>query len=1014
MPTLDALLEKTLASVFQPRPLPQSTYRLQFHAGFTFHDAGAIVPYLRDLGITHAYASPYLKAKSGSMHGYDVVDYQQLNPELGSEADFQAWVDALRAHGMGHILDMVPNHMGVATNDNAWWNDVLENGPASAYASYFDIDWHGSSRPELQNRLLLPVLGSPYAEVLEKGQLQLAFEDGCFALHYYERRFPIDPSTYECILRCRLDELEHALGLQHPAILEYQSILTAIDHLPSSTECDVAKITERRREKEIIKRRLRTLTDQEPPVRQFIEQNVKLFNGTPSDPRSFDRLDDLLNRQCYRLAYWHVASDEINYRRFFDVNELAALSMGREEVFEATHARVLRLLAERKLDGLRIDHPDGLYDPAQYFSRLQCHYLLACARKKLRAESHSSESDWPQLQRLLTQRLDRLSADATPAPARWPLYVVAEKILASEELLPDTWAVSGTSGYDFLSMVNGLFVDSSNEPQFTRFYQDWVQDSADYADLAYQKKRLILQISLASELHMLTHRLDRLAQQDRHWRDFTFTGLHHALREVIACFPVYRCYACGQAVTDTDRQHIELAIEQAIQRNPKTDPSIFHFIRDVLLLREPAEAPEQLRQQQRRFVGKFQQLTAPVTAKGLEDTAFYVYNRLVSLNEVGGDPSQFGVSPERLHHYFRERQAKWPYSLSALSTHDTKRSEDVRARLNVLSELPEQWQQRVLRWSEMNQPHRQQVSNRVAPHPNEEYLLYQTLLGAWPLEPCSREDYGTFVQRIQAYMLKALREAKVHTRWTDPDSAYESAIQQFIARILDEPSGSAFLSDFKPFQRQISYFGLLNSLSQTLIRLAAPGVPDTYQGTESWNLSLVDPDNRRPVDYPSLSRMLQELKSQTQAAGQDRRKLVRSLLANLEDSRLKLFLTWQALHCRQRHAELFTIGDYIPLDAIGPRQSNLFAFARHRDEQWALVVVPRLFTCLTPGPQALPLGHETWREMMLRLPREMAKVRSRNVLTGEELVVKDDRGQLGVELATVFSTCPVALFTTVS
>jgi (1->4)-alpha-D-glucan 1-alpha-D-glucosylmutase len=706
--------------------------------------------------------------------------------------------------------------------------------------------------------------------------------------------------------------------------------------------------------------------------------DVESFNGTPGDPRSFDRLDDLLTRQHYRLAYWRVAPDEINYRRFFDVNDLAALAMEREEVFEAAHALTLRLLAEGKVGGLRIDHPDGLYDPKQYFHRLQQHYLLACAR-------HGYEGkEWDAVRPALLERIDR-HLSQTP-PGDLPLYVVAEKILAIDEPPPLAWATHGTSGYDFLIMANGLFVDTGNEEVFTRLYRDFTGEATPFEDLAYEKKRLILRISLASELHMLAHRLDRLARRYRGWRDFTLTGLTEALREVIACFPVYRSYvSAADGVNEVDANRIEFAVEEAIRRNPRTEPAVFHFVRDALLQRYPDTFGEEDRAAQLAFAGKFQQVTSPATAKGIEDTAFYVYNRLVSLNEVGGEPGRFGVPPEALHRYLADRQKLCPHALSAMSTHDTKRSEDVRARLNVLSEIPDEWGERVRLWSSLNAAHRATIDGAPAPHPNDEYLIYQTLVGAWPLEPATAGEVDGFVERVQAYLRKAMREAKVSTSWTDPNEAYESAVLEFVATVSRDPR---FLDDFRPFHRRISQLGLLNSLSQTLLRLTAPGVPDTYQGCELWDFSLVDPDNRRPIDYAKRAAALRQLAAPVDPA---------DLLASMPDGRIKMYVTRQVLRLRREEPGLFTSGEYLPVSATGTRASNVFAFERRLGRRRALVVVPRLLAGLTRD-RLLPLG-DVWGDTVV--PASAVGPGLRNVFTGEEI-----SGQL----AKVFGRFPVALF----
>ncbi|HJT77308.1 MAG TPA: malto-oligosyltrehalose synthase, partial [Gemmataceae bacterium] len=612
--------------------------------------------------------------------------------------------------------------------------------------------------------------------------------------------------------------------------------------------------------------------------------------------------------------------------------------------------------------------------------------------------------DWNEVEGPLRERFAAGGLLLGDGPLRWPLYVVAEKILGANESLVESWAVYGTSGYDFVNQVNGLFVDRAAERAFTRLYQEWIQDGTSFQEVVYRKKFLILQTSLASELYMLAHQLDRLAQKSRRSRDFTFNTLRHGLREVIACFPVYRSYIAGEGPHEADRRYVETAIRRATARNPLMSRALFRFIRGMLLLEAPESFSAEDRAEQRRFAGKFQQVTAPVTAKGVEDTAFYVYNRLLSLNEVGGDPGRFGVRPEALHAYDRQRQERWPYALSPLSTHDTKRSEDVRARLNVLSELPEEWRAGLERWSHLNEPHRQTVDEEPVPGPNEEYLLYQTLLGAWPLEPYTAEEYGQFIERIQAYMEKALHEAKVHTSWINPNAEYDAAVRDFVGRILNEETGRPFLDDFRPFRQRVSQYGLYNSLAQTLLKVACPGVPDTYQGTELWDFSLVDPDNRRPVDYERRRRMLSEL----QAADGDRRELARGLVAAKEDGRVKLYVTYQALHCRRDHPGLFSAGEYLPLNATGARAEHLFAFARRAGEQWAVVAVPRLLTRLVPDVGRPPLGAEVWQDTRLLLPGVDPGARWRNFFTGEGLAAAEQQG-LSLAAADIFAHFPVAL-----
>ncbi len=1036
-PVIKALLDQTAQELVRRQRFPEATYRLQFHAGFTFRDAVQIVPYLHDLGITHCYASPYLKARPGSRHGYDITNHQVLNPEIGTEADYDALISALHAHDMGQILDTVPNHMGIVGNENEWWNDILENGPASPYAGFFDIGWHSSPRPELQGKILIPILGDPYGKVLEAQQLRLAYADGAFSLYYFDHRFPIAPCAYELILSRRADELEQTLGPEAAALLEYQSIRTAIRHLPGPSETEPAKVAERNREKEVIKRRLAALTQDSAPVRDFIEQNVALFNGKAGDPASFALLDELLNAQPYRLSFWRVAADEINYRRFFDINELAALSMEREEVFTATHALILRLLRDQKVNGLRIDHPDGLYDPKQYLQRLQQSYVLACAHALFESRPEYHGREWQEVEAPLHEAVrseewgvrsgeakavsagkPHAAAEAPSAPPHsslltascsWPLYVIVEKILGANEPLREDWPTHGTSGYDFLNLLNGLFVDAANAQAFTRLYHGWILDEMPFAEVVYRSKFLVLQIAMSSELHMLAYELDRLAQKNRYSRDFTLHSLRHALREIIACFPVYRSYIAEEEITEADRRYILRAVARARAKNPALSSAHFQFIRDMLLLKYPESATEEDRAEQRRFVGKFQQVTAPVMAKGLEDTAFYIYNRLLALNEVGGDADRFGVPPAALHRAWQERQAHWPWAFSTTSTHDTKRSEDVRARLNVLSEVPGEWQECVARWGRLNQPHQVHVEEIPVPDLNEEYFLYQTLLGAWPVEPYSPEEYADFVKRIQAYMQKALHEAKVHTSWLNPDPAYDDAMRQFVVRILDPEQAGLFLKDFRPFQRRISHYGMFNSLAQTLLKITAPGVPDTYQGTELWDFSLVDPDNRRPVDYERRRRLLAELQQRVAKAGPDLRSLAAELLAAKEDGRVKLYLTYRALHARRDHPQLFATGEYLPLATEGAHAEYAFGFLRHHDADWAMVVVPRLLTHLVPDVHQPPLGAGVWQDTRLVLPDGAPRLRWRNVFTGETLTPAEHDGRPSLPAAEAFGTFPVAL-----
>jgi (1->4)-alpha-D-glucan 1-alpha-D-glucosylmutase len=991
------------------RRTPGATYRFQFHKGFTLPDALRLVPYLHALGVTHVYASPILKARPGSLHGYDVVDHEQLNPEVGAEGDLAALADALRGRGMGLILDCVPNHMCVG-GDNRWWTDVLEHGPSSPHAEWFDIAWYDSPRPGMSGRLLLPVLGDQYGVVLEAGQFRPAFADGQFSVWYYDNRLPVDPRTYGKILAPAVADLLDRLGVEHPATIELTSILNAVEHLPPRGEPDPGKVAVGRVEVASIKRRLADLAGRFPEAHAAVAAAVGRLAGTPGDPASFAALDDLLEAQAYRPCFWRVASDEINYRRFFDVNELAAIATERDDVFRAVHRVLFGWLAAGLADGLRIDHPDGLFDPKGYLDRLQAHHLLAAARKLYEDEPDDYPGvEFPRDEGAVLaaisqtpppdplppgQRGGRTGPALTPPPfvgegagGRGPpgLYVVVEKILGDGEPLPADWACDGTTGYEFVAAVNGLFVDPAGEGRLTRLYHEFAGRPDPFPQVAYEKKYQVLGSSLASELNALAHQLDRLARVDRRSRDFTLNGIRRALREVIAAFPVYRSYVNG-GVHDRDKTHVGRAVFKARRRNPTLGRAVFDFIRDTVLLRDSPSGPatDEYRAMQRRFAGKFQQLTAPVTAKGIEDTAFYVYNRFVSLNEVGGEPGHFGWPAEKVHRFLADRQATYPGGLSPLSTHDTKRSEDVRARLNVLSELPGEWADRVGRWARLNEPHKAgQEDAAPAPDPNEEYLIYQTLVGVWPTdagEPGASDD---FRNRVQGFVRKALREAKVHSSWINPDEGYEGGVAGFVDALLDPARSADFLADLRAFVGRVAFFGRVNSLAQTVIRCTAPGVPDTYQGTEGWDFSLVDPDNRRPVDYEARQAWLRDLDDRARGDGGPRR-LAGELAGNLADPRAKVFAVSRALRLRRDHPDLFARGEYLPLAADGAKAGHVFAFARRLGDEAAVVIVPRLSAGLVPDGGRPPVGPEVWGDTAVRLPDGLGG-RWTDAYTGETL-----------------------------
>ncbi|MBI4736167.1 MAG: malto-oligosyltrehalose synthase [candidate division NC10 bacterium] len=1001
-----------ITELWQDRaPLPRvpvATYRLQFSRAFTFRAARQMVPYLEALGVSDVYASSYLAARPGSLHGYDIADHNRLNPEIGTEEDYQRFIAALQDRGMGQILDVIPNHMGIAASCNPWWNDVLENGPSSAYAEFFDIDWV-PLKSQLANKVLLPILGDQYGRVLENQELILEYADGTFSLRYHETRLPIAPRSATLILGHRLEALTATLGEADPHLQEYQSIITALTNLPPRTETAPDRVRERMREKEVIRRRLARLVEACGPVRASIEETVRIFNGKRGDPRSFDPLDRLLDDQAYRLADWRVAAEEINYRRFFDINELAAIRMENPAVFRETHRLILQLVAEGKVTGLRLDHPDGLFDPPRYFHALQRERFAQLLRARLSRGPATAE---PDREAAVARALEDFDGVCQRDPAERgcrPLYLLAEKILARGERLPIHWAIHGTTGYEFLNLVGGLFVDNRNEKAMTAAYTGFTGQRTPFADLVYESKQLILQVSMSSELNVLGHALSRLAERDRHSRDFTLNSLTHALREVIACFPVYRTYIDGRnpEVALQDRACVEVAVAFAKRRNPATNVSIFDFVRDVLLLRYPENVDEAYHEDQRAFVQKFQQVTAPVTAKGVEDTAFYRYHRLVSLNEVGGGPDRFGISPEEFHKQCLARQEKWPEGLSATSTHDTKRSEDVRARIHVLSEIPREWRAAVGRWHRWNRKHASEVDGRPAPDRNDEYLLYQTLVGAWPLGPMGSEEATAFTGRIQAYMLKAAKEAKVHTSWINPNEAYDEALRAFVARILEPGHGNRFLPDFTTFQGFVPRLGMVNSLAQTLIKITAPGVPDFYQGTEVWDFSLVDPDNRRPVDFAARKTLLAGL--QDRIAGGDLLGLARELVEHWMDGRIKLYTIHRALTCRRRFPDLFRSGAYVPLTIVGQHAANVCAFARRNQTRAVVTVVPRLTAHLTDNGARLPLGAGVWGDTWVVLPEEFPGGSCTNLFTGAEVQAVERDGGARLAAGDLLADFPVAL-----
>ncbi len=966
-PLPESIRNAFLKAAEEPIRWPVSCYRLQFNKGFTFRDAEHVLPYLKRLGITDIYSSPYFRATPGSTHGYDITDYSSLNPELGSEDDFINFSDTLRSLGMGLIMDIVPNHMSIASATNPWWRDLLENGPASPHAEHFDIDWKPIKK-ELEGKVIVPVLGGQYGEVLESCGLRLAYKNEGFSVRYFEHDFPIDPSTLNQIL-------EHAQALLKEAgrgggadLLELQSVITAVSNLPDRYELATDKVEERYREKEIIKRRIAALNENSEAFRRALEKTVHAFNGTEGSPESFEMLDRLLGSQLYRLAFWQVATEEINYRRFFDINDLAAVRNERPTTFDQSHALVLRHIAEGRITGLRVDHPDGLYDPDSYFSRLQKYCFIHMVLGRAGETAPSRET---------IEALSELyEAEKENSPSIIDsFYIIGEKILVGSERIPRHWPISGTTGYSFMNSAGGLFVDTMNLKSFTEVYQRFIRRKDDFHHLLHQKKKLIMDSFMAGEINVLGRALDIISEQDRRFRDFTLNSLVEAIMETIACFPVYRTYANDSGITDRDSGYMASAIAKAARLRRDLPSSLFEFLHHVLTLNYPVEYPESRKRQWLEFTMRFQQITGPVMAKGLEDTVFYSYNRLVSLNEVGGNPNQFGTIRKAFHGENIERLKHWPGSLTATSTHDHKRSEDVRARISVLSEMPGAWRDHLMRWGRMNRKFKTKRDDTLLPDRNDEYLLYQILLGAWPHDGLTKDDIGMegFGSRIKRYMTKAAREAKTFTTWISPDTEYEDALESFIDSIL---ASEDFTGSFADIQQTVSFYGMLNSLSQTLLKITSPGVPDFYQGTEVWNLTLVDPDNRLPVDYERLEHMLRDVEDSPEG-------FLESMLQNPDDGRIKLYLTREVLTYRFENKDLFLEGSYTPLEVSGTRGRHIVAFARSLDSSTAIVIVPRLMTQVIAEGE-LPVG-PCWENTRVVLPEGMLVKRFRNILTGEYL-----------------------------
>ena len=971
-----------------PPLVPVATYRLQFNPSFTFRQAQALVPYLRALGIGHVYASPLLTARRGSLHGYDVVDPTSLNPELGGEGGFRAFSARLRAAGMGLLLDIVPNHMCAVGGENRWWDDMLLLGRGSPYASFFDIDWSSQSTG-LTGRVLLPVLGERLEVALEAGQLQAFYAEGAFRVRYFEHHWPLTPRSWSTILSAAQQRLRAAgtpgarpaksaasVGME----AELRAIARGLARMPLPAELSAPLSARRLATLADLRKRLAALVSGHAPLRRALTAELAVLNGTVGQAGSFARLEALLRQQAYRPAHWRVAPEEINYRRFLDINDLAALRTERPDVFAASHACILELIATGDVHGLRVDHPDGLTDPGGYLRRLRraTHRALAVQRKG--------------------------NAAAGPVQA----YIGIEKVLEPKEHRRAGWPVQGGTGYDFMHRINGLLVAGEHARRFRQIYTRQTGMPVEFPALTHACKLQLLQSDLAGSLRRLTVVLARICADTRRGSDFPFVQLQEALCRLIASLPVYRTYIGGRpdGTTREDRHWIGAAARIARARAPHLPKALFDFVSDLLL--DPAVVEPAQQAGRALFVTGFQQLSGAAMAKGLEDTAYYRAFPLASLNEVGGDPGHFGVSTAQFHLWQRGRTHSWPHAMSASTTHDTKRSEDTRARMNVLSEMPEDWERAFLRWQGMNTPHKRNANGQPVPEANTEYLLYQTLVGTWPLGGRDDPAWADYLRRIAAYMQKAVREAGLHSSWMAINSDYETALQEFVETLLMRPEGETFRRDVEAFLPPIQRAGLYNSLTQTLVKLTAPGVPDIYQGNELWDFSLVDPDNRRPVDFARRRAMLRALSGHKGAPA----KLAAELLAQAQDGRIKLWLIRCALQLRHLRYDLFTAGDYRALPTRGEQAERCVAFGRSHGGQAVVAAAGRCYLPLIRGPGGglrQPVGAAVWGETLIELGKRLPPGDYRDVFSGRVHRPRSDGGRSCLPLAEVFATWPVAL-----
>lgn len=891
---------------------PTSVYRLQLCEEFPLKKATELLPYLHALGIDAIYCSPYYDAVSP--HGYDVIDPTHLNPAIATQEEYDEFCSQLKKFNMKQILDVVPNHMGIQGR-NQWWQDLLEFGSSSPYSEYFDIDWHPEKRA-LQEKVLLPVLGESYGVTLNKKEIALCYRDSGLFVSYHSLLFPLSPHSYLLFY-----QVNSSTPLPPP-------VQKALESLPLDSRDAFIKW------KETLEEAIRN----DKTVKEYTDRRMQELNSDS------DSLHQVLETQYYRLTYWKVAAQEINYRRFFNINHLAAIRIENTEVFQTCHSWIFQLIEEEKVHGLRIDHPDGLYDPKGYFAQLRSHA---------------------------------------------PVYTIAEKILERSEKLPDDWEVEGTVGYDYLNFSNGLFIHPCGEEALTKLYAEFLGEKLNYKEILYRSKKLFARHLMASEVNTLGFYLDCISERDRDYRDFTREDLTAALREVIACFPVYRTYINpdSQLVSKADRKYIEQAIQHARERASHIDSSVFRFLHDILLLK--LDESIRSRVEYCNFIRRFQQLTAPITAKGLEDTALYRYNRLLSLNEVGGSPIHFSTSKEEFHRFNYSKREKAPYGFLASSTHDSKRSEDVRMRINLLSEMTEIWQQLVTHWNQNNERLKKQSKEHLLPDLNTEYYLYQTLVGFWPDRELSPDEREEVKKRVWEALLKSIREANMYTSWPQPNERYEKATQEFFYKVIENEE---FLSTFTPFIQKIARYGQWGSLSLTALKIASCGVVDLYQGCEMWKLTLMDPDNRRTPDYSHYLSSFKEISDHPN---------IEKLFLNSSNGKIKHFLYYTALAFRRDNPDLFLEGEYLPIEVDGEKKEHIIAFLRKTENQQLLVVATRFYATLLQQRHKLPLGIEVFGDTTLTVP---AGVTWKDLFTKQEFSADDNK----LSIASIFSTLPFA------